>query len=201
MKTDIQQTAFTLIRVSRTEFDTLIAAVPNDRRSMVGELKDWSPKDEVAHLLYWIELFAKNIAARRNGNPLIDTSKYLAMNDQAWHARKDWRWVEVEEELGRLFTDLETQINDFNTAALADPQQFTLEPTRTAPRPLLHGLIYELFDHPFRHFAGMYHTFGDQQRYNALATQMLDVLKLPGVSKWSVSTRKKIRTMTHQVQW
>ncbi|MCE7983842.1 MAG: hypothetical protein DYG89_21930 [Caldilinea sp. CFX5] len=53
-------------------------------------------KDEIAHFVYWIDLFVTNGRARRSGQPLIDTSAYRAMNDRAWAERKDWTWREVE---------------------------------------------------------------------------------------------------------
>ncbi len=72
MKKDIQQWALTLIGASENEFKTLIASLNPDQRGAIGQLHKWSPKDEIAHLSYWLEVFLGNIQARQNGQELID---------------------------------------------------------------------------------------------------------------------------------
>lgn len=196
MKTDMKQWALALIDAARNEFGILMASIPQEQRNMVGELKQWSAKDEIAHLLYWIEVFSTNIEARRKGQPLTDISNYLAMNDAAWQARKDWTWANLETELARVLTNVETQLHDLHIEDLIDPQSFTLETVRKSPRPLLRNLIYELVEHPFHHFMGLYQRFSDKAQINSLIERTLHSLKQPGTSKWSATTRNKIRRYT-----
>ncbi|MGL4610730.1 MAG: ClbS/DfsB family four-helix bundle protein [Trueperaceae bacterium] len=110
MKTAIKQWTLEIIAASRNEFETFIKDIPKTEHQKLGELKTWSAKDEVTHLSYWIELFVKNIKARRRNKRLTNTKDYLAMNDKAWGQRKDWSWAEVEEKLFKTFAELEKQI-------------------------------------------------------------------------------------------
>ncbi len=87
MKTAIKQWALEVIATSRNEFKTLISMIPPKQRDVSGKLKQWSAKDELAHLSFWLEVFAENIKASRNGGSLIDTSTYLVMNDKALEFR------------------------------------------------------------------------------------------------------------------
>jgi hypothetical protein len=200
MKTDVKQWALALIDTSRDEFTTLIASIPQDQRKTVGKLKQWSPKDELAHLTFWIEVFVSNIKASREGRSLLNTSNYLVMNDEAWEERKNWTWADVEKALAKALVDVKKQIEDLSSETLTESQRFSLEPDRTSPRPLLQNLTYELIDHPLHHFTKLYQKFGDEAKTTELLTRVLKVLKQPGVSKWSVTSRNKIGKHVNRIK-
>jgi Protein of unknown function (DUF1706) len=196
MKKDIQQWALMLIGASGNEFNTLIASLNPDQRSAIGNLHKWSPKDEIAHLSYWLEVFLDNIQARQNGQKLTDTHDYLTLNDQAWELRKDWTWNEVELGLKRTLKGIETKMKSLSSQDLTDPQRLSLEPDQKAPRPLVKSLIYELIDHPSHHFLGMYRKLQNEQLVAPMLERLLEVTEQPGVSRWSTTTRNKLRKYT-----
>jgi hypothetical protein len=115
MKKDVKQWVLTLIGASSTEFNTFIASLNPDQRSAIGQLHKWSPKDEIAHLTYWLEVFLGNIQARQEGQELIDTRDYLTLNDQAWEVRKDWTWNDIERVLERTLKGIEAQIKNLSS--------------------------------------------------------------------------------------
>lgn len=197
--TDVKGFALAVTAAARAEFRTFIEHLPAEQRIAVGTLKHWSPKDEVAHLTYWIDVFVTNVQAQRDGRTLIDTRDYLAMNDRAWQARKDWTWAEIEAALERGLAEIEAQISELNADDLIDPQRFTLEAERKSPRPLLPSLLYELIDHPLHHFIGMIHKFGNASQAVALLTRIESVLKQPGISKWTATSRRKIQTYAKEL--
>ncbi|MDX2140655.1 MAG: DinB family protein [Chloroflexota bacterium] len=185
--------ALAVTHAARHEFAALIAALPDAERTAVGELKHWSPKDEIAHLAYWIEVFVSNIQAQREGRPLIDTRPYLAMNDAAWEVRRAWTWGEVEAATAATLGQLEMLLQNMSADDLTDPQRFTIEPLRTAPRPLIRSLLYELVDHPVHHFTGLYRKISDPDGMSAMLVRYDAVLQKRGTSQWTATTRKKIK--------
>jgi Protein of unknown function (DUF1706) len=193
MKNDLQQWALMLIGASENEFNTLIASLNPDQRSAIGDLHKWSPKDEIAHLSYWLEVFLGNIQRCQNGQELIDTRDYLTLNDQAWEVRKDWTWNDVERVLERTLKGIEVQIKNLSSQDLTDPQRLSLEPDQKVPRPLLKSLIYELIDHPLHHFLGMHRKLQNEHLVAPMLERLLEVMEQPGVSKWSITTRNKLR--------
>ena len=198
MITDVKQWAFAVVDCSSNEFNTLFARIPPKQRSVIGELKNWSPKDQIAHLLYWIELFVSNIQACRKSHPLIATDDYLAMNDATWHIRKDWSWSKIETDLACVFSDLKGQIKDLMAEDLIDVHRFTLEANQKSPKSLLESLLYELIDHPMHHFLIMYKEFADEEGIKALLTRTQHVMSQTRESKWSTPTRDKITELIMQ---
>lgn len=182
-----------LVRVSRQEFSALGAQLPASEREAAGALHAWSTKDEIAHLAYWIELFALNIAAARSGHPLTDTGPYLAMNDAAWHERQDWSWATAEGALLNAITAVEAQLSTLGGEELTNAERLSVEPTRRPPRPLIRSLLYELIDHPLHHYAGIYHRLGASKACAEMVGRLTEVMEQPGVRTLAASTRTKLR--------
>lgn len=200
IKVDIKQQTLGLSAFARAEFARLLTHIPEEQRHRPGKLNQWAPKDEIAHLAYWIALFATNVQARRTGQPLIDTRAYRAMNDRAWAERKDWTWDAVEQAVTQGLNAVELQLNALRAEELVDPKYFTLEPDRPAPRPLLHNVVYELIDHPNHHFVGLYRKFADEAAITALFTRSLQTLGQLGSARWSTKTRKAAEKHAQRLQ-
>ena len=193
-----KQYALSVIDASSFEFATLIAQIPQNQRDMVGELKKWSPKDQIAHLIYWIDLFAGNLRACRGGSGLISTADYLAMNDAAWLERKDWTWLDIEINLARIFADLRAQVQELSSEDLTNAHRYSLEASEAEPEPILQSLIYELIKHPVHHLVIMYGIFGNHVGIDSLLARTLKVTNQPDVLIWSEPTVKKIQEFIEQ---
>jgi hypothetical protein len=189
-KIDLKPQTLALINAARQEFERIFTAMPEEQRHTAGTLKQWSPKDELAHLAYWIELFVTNIRAQRAGQPLIDTRDYRTMNDRGWEERKAWRWDAVKQAVTDVLSAVETEINTLSAEDLVNASHFTLEADRSSPRPLLHSLIYELIDHPNHHFSGLYRKLGDDAAITALFDRSLQALAPLGSTRWSAKTSR-----------
>ncbi len=166
----------------------MIKHVPGKERKVVGQLKAWSAKDEIAHLTFWLETFVKNIKNRQSKNPLIDANNYLAVNDAAWARYKDLSWAEVEEKLSRVFDDIETQGKALRLEELTDASVFTLE-----GKPLVKSLLYEVVDHPLHHFVKLYRKYGKTKQALEALVRLETVLSQPGTSTWTATSRSKIK--------
>jgi hypothetical protein len=190
VKTDLTQWSLQIISVSREEFQTFIGTIPAKEREVVGGLKAWSAKDEIAHLTFWLETFAKNIKSLRQDKPLISTKNYLAMNDSAWEKRKDLSWAEVEANLAKTLTDIDKQVKMLSVEELTNGKTFSLE---SWGRPLIKSLLYELVDHPLHHFVKLYKRFGQDRKAREMLKRITRTLIQPGVAKWTATSRSKIQ--------
>lgn len=128
MNADIKPWALGLIDLVRLEVATLLTHLPTSHKRAKGELKNWSAKDEIAHLAYWLELFAGNIKAARSGKPLNNTRDYLAQNDAAWPVRNPWTWAQVELAWNTALLELETQIESLPLEQLTNANSLATDP-------------------------------------------------------------------------
>jgi hypothetical protein len=190
LKTDLTQWSLDVIAVSSQEFQAFIKSVPAKERKVIGQLKAWSAKDELAHLTFWLETFAKNLKNLRQGKPLISTKNYLAMNDAAWEKRKNLTWARVEEALANVFKDIEKQVKAFSVEELTNGKRFSLE---SWGRPLIKSLLYELIDHPLHHFVKLCKKLGQGQKAAEMLERVSSTLTRPGVSRWTATSRGKIK--------
>jgi hypothetical protein len=187
--TDVIQWAADISAASRAEFRRMIDFLPADEKARVGAINHWSAKDELTHLVFWLETFAANTLAQREGRALIDTRDYLRLNDEAWVERHDWSWEATESGLAAAFAQIERSIAGLTPEQFIDPAAFSWE----APRPFLYTLIYDLVDHPMLHFAGLYRRLAGQSELDAATQRMTDVLLRRGYASLTLYTRKKLR--------
>ncbi len=181
MKADDANWTRTIIRYSRNEYIRLMVRVPLEQRQKNSTLKTWSIKDELIHLVFWLEVFLANIQAQKNGKALIDTSNYLAMNDQTWLERHEWTWQRLEKTTEQVFANLESELIQM------DVRQFLL-----AGEPLAKLLVYELFTHSLHHFEGIYKKLGLGLEHQVMLKRVLVVLERRSFSRFTANTRKKI---------
>ncbi len=172
-----------MIESSHLEFVKLMALVPLEQRRKSGQLEQWSIKDELLHLVYWLEVFCLNLQAQKSGKPLIDISDYLALNDQTWLERNKWTWKQLEAALEVVFANLETELKNL------DEREFIFAVDK---KPLANAVVYELFTHPLHHFQGIYNKLGLLLEREAMLKRVLVVLERRGFSRFTARTRKKI---------
>ncbi|MEM8536141.1 MAG: hypothetical protein AAGF95_35275 [Chloroflexota bacterium] len=189
MASDIHQWTISLTDFVHDESRRLIDNLPAEQREAVGSLQQWSAKDELAHLVYWIEVLGSNIEAQIDGQPLTDTSDSLHMNDEAWHIRKDWTWEKVDNALEQALSHVKEQLTRLNSADLIDPQRFTIEYQNDHPYPLLHSLVYDLIDHPVLHFTELYCKTEQAEKATALVERTLVLLEQRGDPHLLTTTR------------
>lgn len=198
--TNIVQWSLDVIELARANVVFVMNDTPIIYREAIGGIHDWSPKDEFAHLAYWVDVFETNIRAFRTNKPLINTSDYLVMNDNAWITRKDWTWEYIEQEVLRVLAATKMQIAQLEVDDLINSTRFTVDPNNGKARPLLRSLLYELIDHPLHHFIGLYKKFGANAHTLALLANTSSILTQSGVSKWAISSRRKIQAYEKRLQ-
>ncbi len=175
---DVKLWSAALIEAARCEFGAIVASVPADQRKLKGELKRWSPKDEMAHLVYWLELYAANLKSRRAGIEPEDVTNYQARNDAAWPARSSWTWGEVERAWQQALQAVAAELKCLS---------------EEAQRAQMRSLVYELVDHPHHHFVRLYGKFGQRKLGRALLARTEALLAQRGASRWTATTRRKVK--------
>jgi len=103
-----------LLEAASHEFGALIANAPVKQRGLQGELRKWSPKDRMAHLVYWLELYGASLWARRCGRQPEDTRNYQVRNDAEWPVRRDWSSSEVERAWQRALLLVAAEVEHLN---------------------------------------------------------------------------------------
>lgn len=183
-----------VLAVMRAEFSTLMSLFPDQQQTRMGTLEAWAPKDELAHLAFWLETFVTNLQNLQGHTPLIDTRDYLTMNNQAWMARKDWTWADIQHALAAVLAQVEIQIRRLSAEDLTDANRLTLEGDRKSPRPLVRSFLYELVDHPLHHVVGLYQRLGaDSAAQMAMLLRVQSVLSKRGLAKWTATSRRKLQ--------
>jgi hypothetical protein len=182
MKTDVKTWTKTMIRVSHLEFVKLMTLIPTKHQS-TGTLKAWSTKDELTHLINWLEVFVNNIKAQKNKQALIDTSDYLALNDQMWLECNAWTWQELQNATEQVFTNLESELHNLDVTQVV---------FKANGQPLVKSLVYELFTHPLHHFDRIYRKIELEEERSQMLERILLVLGERGFSRFTSPARKKI---------
>lgn len=195
MKQDIKEWTLSVVNECSKEFTLFLADVPKKEREIKGEIKEWSVKDQIAHLTFWFEIFVENIHSYRNGKSLISTKDYLKMNDMAWEDRKNLSWAEIEDNFIKAIKQIEIEVKRLNIEELIDGNIFSVEPHRNPPRPFTKSLLYELIDHPFKHLTKQYVKFGNREKAIESLKRISNVLKQHGFSKWANASLSKIQKL------
>jgi hypothetical protein len=182
---NVEQWSAALLEAAQDEFAKLVASVPARQRALPGELKRWSPKDEMAHLVYWLELYAAKLKALRAGREPEDVRNYQERNDAIWPLRRDWTWGEVEQAWQRALQQVAAE-----WARRSEPEQ----------RALLRSLIYELVDHPLHHYVRLYGKFRQPARGRAMLARTEVLLSRRGAARWTATPRRKLKRWALELQ-
>ena len=188
MKKDVRQWLIDVVALSRAEFQAVIQCLPQSRRRAKGTSDQWSAKDVISHLTYWLEVFDKNITALRASKPLIDTEDYLSMNAAAWNERNRLSWKEVEMALHAALDRIKSQVEN-----LSADEQFDGGALSMGGKPFVANFLYELIDHPLHHFVILYGKSNAKKKGIEMLKRVEGVLDERGFGKWTNSSRKKIQ--------
>jgi hypothetical protein len=187
MKKDVRQWLIDVVELSRAEFQAVIRCLPQSKRRAKGTADQWSAKDVISHLTYWLEVFDKNITARRASKPLIDTEDYLSMNAAAWSERNRLSWKEVETALHAALDRVKSQVENLSA------DQFDSGALSIGGKPLVANFLYELIDHPLHHWVILYGKANAQKHGIEMLKRVQSVLDERGFGKWTDSSRKEIQ--------
>lgn len=92
--------------------------------------------------------------------------------------------------MARVLSDIEKHVKALSVEALTDAKVLWLE---RPGKPLLKSLLYELVDHPLHHFVKLYRKYDKNAKALETLARLHNVLAQPGTSKWTATSRNKIK--------
>jgi len=188
MKSDIHRWLDNVLQTSKHEFSVLESHIPSKLHEQKGEVNNWSAKDVVAHLTYWLEVFSYNIDARNDSKTLIDTHDYKVLNREAWKSRNALTWDQVQLDLDRAFANVQSQAHNLDANQLTDASSFSI-----GDRALIADFMYELIEHPMHHWMILYRKASADNLAVEMLARVQKGISQKGLMKWSLSARRKIR--------
>jgi len=186
---DKKQWFHDVTQLSRSEFEAVISAIPLEKLTAKGAVNRWSAKDVIAHLTFWLEVFAQNTAARIEGRTLIDTRDYESLNRSAWRERSNASWAGVKHALDDSLDAVKDHVEMLTADQLTNPGAFTL-----TGKPFVKDFLYELIDHPLHHWVILYEKQSAQGDAIKMLARVESVLRRRGFGRWTSSSRKKIQS-------
>ncbi|NJL26861.1 MAG: ClbS/DfsB family four-helix bundle protein [Thermoanaerobaculia bacterium] len=188
MEDNVYQWLDNVLRTSEHEFSVLESQIPSRMHDAMGAVDDWSAKDVVAHLTYWLEVFSYNIDARTHSETLVDTENYKVLNREAWKLRNILTWDKVRLDLDRAFKSVQSRVHGLTATQLTDASCFSLQ-----GQPLVADYMYELIEHPMHHWVILYRRASREDMALGMLERVQEGISQKRFMKWSMPARKKIR--------
>ena len=188
---DIKAWLEDLLTLMQSEFAEFISHIPQNQKDVATHLKDWSPKDEMNHLVFWNSIFIFNVKARQNNQPILDPRNYLVMNDVGWFENKNKTWEETQQSITKVFDDISKLIASMSEDDLVDAEKFSLKYS-AKPKPFIADMLYEVVDHPLHHILGMYEKFGNAKDAKAMLLRINDLLQRSEVAAFTSKSKTKV---------
>ncbi len=157
-----------LIQVSYGKQREYLATLTEEEKSATSDVAYWSPKDVIAHIIYWNADMAKELADldqqdREDGDGTVDH-----INADVWQQYKDVLWAEVEDLLDQVQYDLLESLKGLAEDQLNDKQRYPW----TNGRPLWQRINFGSFYHPMQHTAELIAKRGEIDQANDIMEEM-----------------------------
>jgi len=149
-----------LLHESRRMYDQFVASLSESDRAAVGTPEQWSAKDNMAHILSWIERQNMRIAAAKDLEEPPNFDDFQSLNERTFADRKDWSRAEVTTRFNHALDMLIANVQEFSETDLTDPQRYPWMQGRAMWRSIL-GNGYA---HPIEHYSNYYVEKGDMAR-------------------------------------
>ena len=157
-----------LIQVSYGKQREYLATLTEEEKSAASDVANWSPKDVMAHIIYWNADMAGELAGldqldRADGDGTVDH-----INGDVWQQYKDVTWAEVKDLLDQVQYDLLESLKDLDVDQLNDNQRYLW----TNGRPLWQRINFGSFYHPMQHTAELIAKRGEIDQANDIMEEM-----------------------------
>lgn len=138
-----------LITISYKHQKQYLAGLTEEEKTAVGQIGDWSPKDVMAHVIYWDADMAGDLADLEQVNKGDGGGGVDHINAEIWQQYKDISWPEISELVDQVHLDLFESLKQLDEDQLTDPQRYEW----TNGRPLWQRINFGSFYHPMQHVA------------------------------------------------
>ncbi len=156
----VKERLIELLRESRQNYTQFIAQLTDAERAAIGTPEQWSAKDNMAHIISWIERQNIRMAAARDVEEPPNFDDFQFLNERTFEERKDWSWAEVATRFDHALDMLIANVKEFSENDLTDPQRYPW----LQGRPLWRSIFGNGYAHPLEHFSNYYVERGDMAR-------------------------------------
>jgi hypothetical protein len=153
-----------LIQRSQAEYQAFIDHLPDAEKSATGTADQWSVKDIVAHLAFWMETMNERLTAAKHGQVPAESRDFNALNAEAFEKRRGLSWAQAVDAVDNAFKTLTALIQDFSDEELSDPKRYPW----LNGRPLTGSIAGNSFGHVYEHIADYHVKHGNMERANEI---------------------------------
>jgi hypothetical protein len=151
-----------------------VGRLTDEEKATTGTFEQWSGKDVLGHVLFWIENLNIHIQQAMHGTPLTDYDDYNAHNAEDYPRKKTLSWPEMMDLLNTTFDTLARLLTDFpiNEADLTREEWEKWTGGRTLQNAVLGSALVHPLDH-FVHFLLNHDHVSDMEMMVQKASDML----------------------------
>lgn len=136
---------------SHQAYEETLACIPPEHFDDIVLYGNWTVKDLMAHIGWWIETGAERVAAVRRGEPLEQFAYYDPINDKILERFKSTPLAEIQAMEARGWHAMEQQVLATSEAELFDEDRFPM----LQGRPLINLVMEETCDHYDGHLSDL----------------------------------------------
>ena len=138
-----------LVKISYERQKEYLATASEEEKSAVGVVSDWSPKDAMAHIIYWNADMAGELADLEQLEKPLGDGQLDHINADVWQQYQGVTWAEIEDLIYQNQRDLLDSLKSVTNDQLNDNQRYPW----TNGRPLWQRINFRCFYHPLLHIA------------------------------------------------
>lgn len=151
-----------------------VGRLTDEEKATTGTFEDWSGKDVLGHVLFWVENLNIHIQQAMYGNPLTDFDDYNTHNAEDYPRKKTLTWPEILDLLNVTFDRMIRLLTEFpiNEGDLLRDEWEKWTGGRTLQNAVLGSVIV----HPLDHFVHWLLNHNRQADMEALVQKASDIL-------------------------
>lgn len=124
MKQPDKAVLINLITSVQNDLYEVISELPDQRLNSAGSLENWSIKNMVSHVTFWINYSCLSLDAIHSGTPPADYDDIDKINDEVVLSHQNEPWTEVKADMDQAFQQILEKIESCSDEDLFTPGRF-----------------------------------------------------------------------------
>jgi uncharacterized damage-inducible protein DinB len=169
-----KQELLTLLLAQHGTEQRIWSAVSEEQKQAIGQIKNWSVKDHIAHVTYWREVYTQRLrAAISDGEVPPPDPDYLQTNDAVFEEHKNDSWNAVINWARQAQDELIKEIEALDEKLLMDEEAFEW----TNQRPLWQHIALGEGYHPGAHLSDVLMMISSFEQAERTQLELFEALK------------------------
>lgn len=160
-----------LMQVSYRQQKAYLESLTEDELLQPSDIKDWSPKDVIAHVIHWDAETAGELEDPDQVDKQASGAGVDHINAEIWQKYTTVTWAELKEKLDKVNQDLIANLDKISEEQLTDQERYEW----TNGRPLWQRVTFGCFYHPLQHVAELFARRGQQDIANEIQEQTAEM--------------------------